>query len=58
MSRYSRLIRECAWKLPGCHRLLGVSVPTAPGKTGVTHTVCDSCMATMTQQGKEQTCSS
>jgi hypothetical protein len=47
MTRYSRLVRECAWKLPGCQRLLGVSVPTAPGNTGVTHTVCEACLDKM-----------
>lgn len=56
MTRFSRLIRECAWKLPGCHGLLGVSVPTAPGQTGTTHTVCQACMEKM--KGDVKPCSS
>lgn len=39
MTRFSRLIIECAW----CQRLMGVSEPTRPGQTGTSHTICPGC---------------
>lgn len=45
MHRFSRLVRICGW----CRRLQDppVSVPTAPGQTGTTHTVCEACETKM-----------
>jgi hypothetical protein len=40
MTRFSRLLRVCAW----CHALLGVSEPTKPGHTGATHTICQEAL--------------
>lgn len=50
MTRFSRLIRECAWKWPGCHRLIGWSEPTAPGKTGISHGLCPACAERMRKE--------
>lgn len=45
MTRFSRLIRVCAW----CQRLQDppVSEPTAPGTTGTSHTICSACAERM-----------
>ena len=42
--RFSRLLRLCMY--PTCQRYLGVSVPTKPGHTGLSHGICASCLAT------------
>jgi hypothetical protein len=44
--RFSRLIRICAW----CTTLLGISEPTAPNCTGISHGICAACAATFTQK--------
>lgn len=46
MRRYSRLVICCAWCQPV--RFLGVSGPTRPGTTGVSHAICQSCALTVT----------
>ena len=46
MMRFSRLTTQCSW----CHRLQGVSIPTPPGQTGISHTICAPCLAQFTQK--------
>ena len=48
MTRFSRLVRMCSWCTPS--RLLGVSIPTPPGETGISHTICALCLAQLTQK--------
>ena len=38
--RFSRYLRLCMV----CERLLGVSVETSPGQTGISHGLCEPCL--------------
>jgi hypothetical protein len=42
MNRFSRLVIVCAWHKP-YPIILGLSDPTPPGQTGLTHGICPQC---------------
>ena len=42
MPRFRRLFRLCMY----CLGYLGVSIPTRPGQTGISHGLCQHCLET------------